>query len=105
MKRVLAVLIAPEKPATSTTPTFAAVQAIVTQRCATCHAEKPTQEGFAIAPKNVMLDTPDRIVTNAPKIYEQAVVTKVMPIGNLTGMTDAERATVAAWVVGGAPAK
>jgi len=25
-----------------------------------------------------------------------------MPIGNLTGMTDAERATIAAWVAGGA---
>ena len=102
---VLAVIIAPEKPAASTAPAFAAVHAIVSQRCATCHAEKPTQEGFAIAPKNIMLDTPERIVTNAPKIYEQAVVTKVMPIGNLTGMTDAERATVAAWVVAGAPAK
>ncbi len=29
--------------------------------------------------------------------------TKVMPIGNLTQMTDAERATVLAWLGDGAP--
>jgi uncharacterized membrane protein len=102
---VLAVFIAPEKPSASAVPAFAVVQGIVAQRCAACHAEKPTQEGFSVAPKNVMLDSADRILANAPKIYEQAVVTKVMPIGNLTGMTDGERATVAAWVAAGAPAK
>jgi len=26
-----------------------------------------------------------------------------MPIGNLTGMTDAERATLGAWIAAGAP--
>ena len=51
---------------------FARVQAIVTQRCVSCHADQPTQEGFAIAPKNVMLHTPELIVANAQKIYEQA---------------------------------
>ena len=80
------------------------MQAIVALRCATCHAEKPAQEGFAIAPKDVKLDTPERIAANAQKIYEQAVATKAMPIGNLTGMTDDERATLGAWVAAGAPA-
>ena len=61
------------------------------QRCATCHAAKPTQPGFAVAPKGLLLDTPELIVAGAHKINEQSVVTKVMPIGNLTGMTDAER--------------
>ena len=45
------------------------------------------------------------IVANAPKINEQAVVTKTMPIGNLTQMTNAERAVLAAWIAAGAPAK
>jgi uncharacterized membrane protein len=99
------ILIAPEKPQATAggPPSFASVQAIVTQRCVSCHAEKPTQEGFAVAPKNFMLNTPDLIAANAQKIYEQVVVTKVMPIGNLTGMTDDERATLAAWVTAGAP--
>ena len=101
----VAVAIAPMKPqaAAGGPPTMARVQAIVVQRCASCHAEKPTQEGFTAAPKNVVLDTPALIVANAQKIYQQAVATKAMPIGNLTGMTEDERATLAAWIAAGAP--
>jgi len=77
----------------------------VAQRCASCHAEAPTQEGFAVAPKGILLDTPERIRAHAQKIHAQAVATKAMPIGNLTGMTDAERAQLAAWIAAGAPAR
>jgi uncharacterized membrane protein len=99
----LAVAIAPSRAPQPDAPVaFAQVQSIVATRCASCHAEHPTQAGFAVAPKDVKLDTPERIVASAPRIYEQAVTTKAMPIGNLTGMTDAERATIAAWVQAGA---
>jgi len=102
----LAIAIAPAKPSTAReAPTFAQVQAIVAQRCVSCHAEKPTQPGFAVAPKNVMLDTPERIGASAQNIYEQAVSTRAMPIGNLTGMTDAERSTLGAWMAAGAPTR
>jgi uncharacterized membrane protein len=99
---VLAMAIAPPKPQAGSAASFAQVQAIIGQRCVSCHADKPTQEGFAAAPKDVKLDAPERITANAQRIYEQVVATKAMPIGNLTGMTDAERATIAAWVAGGA---
>jgi uncharacterized membrane protein len=99
----LAVAIAPSSAPQPDGPVaFAEVQSIVAARCASCHAERPTQPGFAVAPKDVKLDTPERIVASAPRIYEQAVATKAMPIGNLTGMTDGERATIAAWVQAGA---
>ncbi len=99
----LAVAIAPAKPQPgAAAPSFAQVQAIIAQRCVTCHAERPTQEGFAVAPKDVKLDSPQQIAANAQKIYAQAVTTRAMPIGNLTGMTDAERNTIAAWVAAGA---
>jgi len=81
---------------------FAEVKAIVAQRCATCHAEKPTYAGFASPPKNVALDTDARIVAQAPLVHQQAVVLKAMPIGNLTQMTDEERAKVDAWFRAGA---
>ena len=100
----LAVVIAPDKPKPAPF-TFAEVQQIVAERCATCHAAKPTQAGFNEAPKGVVLDTPALIVANAQKINEQSVITKAMPIGNLTGMTDAERATLGAWIAAGAPSK
>jgi uncharacterized membrane protein len=101
----LAIAIAPAKPQAGGAVSFARVQAIVGERCATCHAEKPTQEGFTTAPKDVKLDTPERIAANAQKIYEQAVATKAMPIGNLTAMTEDERATLGAWVAAGAPGR
>ena len=100
----LAILMAPEKPKAAAY-TFADVQKIVAERCATCHAAKPTQAGFNEAPKGVLLDTATSIVANAQKINEQAVTTKAMPIGNLTGMTDTERATLGAWIAAGAPVK
>jgi uncharacterized membrane protein len=101
----LAVAIAPAKPRAGEAVSFAQVQSIVAQRCIACHAEKPTQEGFATAPKDVKLDTPERVAANAQKIYDQAVATRAMPIGNLTGMTDEERATLGAWIAAGAPAR
>ncbi len=103
----LAIVIAPDRPIAKPgdSASFARVQSIVAQRCAGCHAEHPTQEGFAVAPKNVMLDTPAQIADNAQKIFEQAVATRAMPIGNLTAMTDGERATLGAWVAAGAPAR
>jgi len=84
-------------------PSFARVQSIVLDRCASCHAERPSHAGFPVAPKGVMLDTPERIVAAAAKIGEQSVATKAMPIGNLSGMTDAERTALGAWIAAGAP--
>ena len=99
----LAFAIAPQPPPRAAQQaSFVDVQSIVARRCASCHAEHPTQSGFATAPKDVKLDTPQRIVASAPRIYEQAVLLRAMPIGNLTGMTDAERATIASWVASGA---
>jgi uncharacterized membrane protein len=104
---LLAIAIAPDKPqaAAGGPPSMERVQAIVNLRCVGCHAEKPVQEGFAVAPKNVILTTPAQIVTYAPKIYEQVIATRAMPIGNLTLMTDDERATLAEWIAAGAPAR
>jgi len=104
---VLAIVVAPSTPSSrgGDVASFARVQAIVAQRCAGCHAEHPTQEGFAVAPKDVMLHTPALIAANAQKIYEQAVATRAMPIGNLTAMTDDERATLGSWIAAGAPAR
>ncbi|MES3025932.1 MAG: urate hydroxylase PuuD [Pseudomonadota bacterium] len=103
----LAVALAPKAPvaragASDSALQFAQVRAIVEQRCASCHADKPTQPGFASAPGGVMLHTPALIGQNAAKIYQQSVQLKAMPIGNLTNMTDAERAHIAAWFEAGA---
>ena len=81
---------------------FAQVEGIIRQRCVSCHAAHPTQPGFAAAPAGVALDDVHGISQNAQRIYQQAVQLKAMPLANLTNMTDAERAQVAAWFESGA---
>ena len=81
---------------------FVEVQGIINQRCVTCHAPHPTFAGFPAPPKGVMLDTPEHILANTVAMQTQ-LATRVMPIGNLTQMTDAERETVLAWLRDGAP--
>ena len=80
---------------------FANVQGVLTARCLRCHASQPTQPGFAQPPKGVLLETPEQVAANTPKIAE-TVGNKYMPIGNLTQMTDDERALIATWFAQGA---
>lgn len=74
----------------------AQVAEIIGNRCVACHAARPTQPGFLEAPLGIELETPQQIRARADRIAV-TVQTRYMPIGNLTGMTDGERATVAAW--------
>jgi uncharacterized membrane protein len=74
----------------------AQVQAVVAQRCAMCHGE-------ALQSKGVRLDSPAELKRHAQAVYQQAVVTKLMPINNATGITDEERALIGDWFRAGAP--
>ena len=101
----LAVAIAPRTaPTASGEPAvgFAEANKVIAERCAGCHAENPTYAGFTQPPGGVMLDTPERIRASAARIDQQAVQTRAMPIGNLTNMTEAERALLGRWIAGGA---
>jgi uncharacterized membrane protein len=71
------------------------IQPILQQRCVACHSAHPTLMGSA--PAGVLFDTPQEISTNAKRLYEQAVVLKAMPLGNVTKMTPDEREKIAAW--------
>ncbi|HET9673262.1 MAG TPA: urate hydroxylase PuuD [Gaiellaceae bacterium] len=102
---VIAIAIRPEDDAnaeTSAAVPFAQVAAIVEQRCATCHSAMPTDSSFSAAPLGVELDTPAQIKARADAIEELAVRTRVMPLGNATGMTDAERELLGRWIEQGA---
>ncbi|HWC46138.1 MAG TPA: urate hydroxylase PuuD, partial [Casimicrobiaceae bacterium] len=99
---VLAIAIAPARTTPAGHVAFADVEAIIHMRCAPCHAATPTQAGITTAPKGVLLDSPAQIVANAAGIRAQAVNTHAMPLGNLTAMTDDERAKLGAWLAAGA---
>jgi uncharacterized membrane protein len=81
---------------------FARIGAIFRQRCQPCHSAAPTQPGFAAAPNGILLDTPEHILATLQQTRQQ-LATHSMPIGNLTGMTEEERASVLAWIDHGAP--
>ena len=70
---------------------------VIEHRCTTCHAVEPSYPGFAAAPAGVLLENDVQIIAEAQRIYQQTVVTRVMPIGNLTGITEEERAIIDSW--------
>ncbi|HEY5789601.1 MAG TPA: hypothetical protein VIX81_03200, partial [Gammaproteobacteria bacterium] len=73
---------------------------VVTQRCTGCHAARPSLFGLTAPPKGVVLETEAQIRAQAALIVQQTTATRVMPPGNLTGMTEEERALIAQWAVG-----
>jgi uncharacterized membrane protein len=92
------------KPASSTAQVagFDHIQSIFRERCQPCHAATPTQPGFAAPPGGILLDSPEHITARLVQTRQQ-LITHVMPIGNLTGMTEEERAAVISWIDHGAP--
>lgn len=74
---------------------YAQLKTVLDQRCVVCHGE-------AVAQKSVRLDTPAAIAAHVQQIYQQVVVLKLMPLGNATGITSAERALVGRWFTEGA---
>jgi uncharacterized membrane protein len=80
---------------------MAQVEAILGQRCVPCHSRKPTQLGFNAPPNGIVLETVDEVRAHLPEIQKQ-VSLRAMPLGNLTGMTDEERAKLLMWIGHGA---
>ena len=95
----------PALPPVEGAVTFERVRMIVGQHCLSCHTPAPTFPGVPQPPGGVLLHTPEVLTLNAQRVYQQVVATRVMPLGNVTNMTDAERAVIAAWVKAGAKAQ
>lgn len=81
---------------------FDEVHSILQMRCLTCHSAHPTYPAFPQPPSGIILEDPRRVHELAPRIQVRVVETKTMPLGNLTGMTDEERAKIGAWIAQGA---
>ena len=73
---------------------------VIQTHCANCHAAKPTDEIFVIAPLGLKFDTWQQIEQRAQVIYRHAVVTKDMPLMNKTGMTEDNRQIIGNWFKG-----
>ncbi len=81
---------------------FDKVHGVIQERCAVCHSAKPTSPLFSTAPAGIMFDTPQQIQQLAPRIQAQAVASQIMPLGNITQMTQDERNLVGQWIANGA---
>ena len=71
------------------------VAKIIETRCYQCH-------GAQVQMKNVRLDSPALLKQHAQSVYQQAVVLKVMPMSNSTGITEDERTQIKQWFEAGA---
>ncbi len=68
---------------------------ILAQRCYLCH-------GAEVQMKNVRLDSAGQVKLHAQAIYQQVVVSKIMPMNNTTGISEAERMVIKQWFETGA---
>ncbi len=74
---------------------YAQLKPVIEQRCVMCHGE-------ALQSKNVRLDSAEALQQHAQAVYQQAVVSRLMPMNNATGLTEEERALIGQWFRGGA---
>ena len=72
--------------------------AIIQMHCVACHAATPTHRGFKSPPAGLILDVRETVILAAERVMAQAVLSKAMPLGNATGMTDTERAELGTWL-------
>ncbi|MEP7164521.1 MAG: urate hydroxylase PuuD [Ferruginibacter sp.] len=101
-----AFITAPGKPgACNSEVGFAEVNAIIQQRCVTCHSAKPTDNVYTAAPNGIMYDTPLDIVKLKDKIMQRVVITRTMPQNNKTNITQKERDLIRCWIDQGATLK
>jgi uncharacterized membrane protein len=99
---VLIFVLRPEPRATlsSSAPVISDAEAValVQTRCASCHSRAPSDDVFTVAPSGVLFDSAEQIRRMIDRIEARAVLTHDMPFLNKTGMTDAERAALGAWI-------
>ncbi|HEV2506006.1 MAG TPA: urate hydroxylase PuuD [Mesorhizobium sp.] len=81
----------------TTSTHFPAARDAILGRCSMCHTQEPVYEGIYHAPKGVILDSDATIAEHAREIYLQAGRSHAMPPGNVTQITDQERALLVTW--------
>ncbi len=106
---ILAAVIAPRGSGNASTAlaagqkvSFAEVHRIIEARCVACHSVTPSHPTAPVAAAGVALDTPREIGVWTERIFQRVVVTKTMPLANITEMTDEERAALERWYASGA---
>jgi len=90
-------------PAGTARVAFADIEPILAKHCMSCHGAHPTNAAFPSPPLGVILDSYEHVSALAPRIKKVAVDAEIMPLGNATGMTVAERQKLGEWIAQGTP--
>ncbi|HVQ09739.1 MAG TPA: urate hydroxylase PuuD [Allosphingosinicella sp.] len=83
-------------PAPAQNLTYAEIAPILATHCAGCHNATPP-------PRGVALDSWEHVRAQSARIKAVAVDSEMMPLGNPTRMTRAERDKLGAWIAAGSP--
>lgn len=73
----------------------AEIMALLGRRCGACHAGHPRM--MAAAPRGLDFGQAEVVSRHDYDIYQQAGVRRTMPLGNITHMTEDERALLVRW--------
>lgn len=76
-------------------PSIAELEPVFQKHCRNCHSSAPTV--MPVAPKGMMLDTPEQWQAQRALIRQQVVVARLMPLGNLTQISEDERELIRRW--------
>ena len=90
----------PRQTQAATPVSTAEALGIIEARCTGCHSDPPRQAGFAAPPMGIVLETAKQLEAQGPRVFQATVVTRTMPLGNMTQMTPAERDSIARWYAG-----
>lgn len=70
---------------------------LIDTHCRVCHSAKPTQPGFLAPPAGILMDDHQRVLGARIQLISM-LRTHYMPPGNITGLTEEERAQLVAWL-------
>ncbi len=82
---------------------WAEVEPVFRERCVPCHSQHPTNSAVTAPPNGVVFETREQVVRYADRIRLRVVTLRNMPLGNITHITDPERARIGAWIEQGTP--
>ena len=71
---------------------------VIDKHCTECHSATPRSTMFTSAPSGLIIDSIESAKTQSEKIYARAVISKDMPLANLTNISAQERETLAIWI-------
>lgn len=88
-----------EQTATQPTITDTQAWAIIDKHCTECHSQTPRSSLFKSAPVGFVIDSIEQAKTVSQRMHSRAIISKDMPLANMTKMTDREREQLALWLM------